>query len=466
MRFCLLWFLVVALALASGAADDYGVSTAVPNLPPPQAGPPYLELAPMLGHVSATDARIWIKATASVKWSVRVSESTEFTSAREIEGPPLIESSAFTGTALVSELKPATRYFYMVLLDGQPAMSRPWPSFVTAPGHGTRGKLRFAFGSCVGKEPWLDAAMWADLEARTHVDVVLLLGDNHYANTPEPAKQRAALIAHRMDAGFRALFQRVPLYAIWDDHDFGVNDSDLTQEHKDDALQTFKQFFANPSYGEPDNPGVYFKFSRGDVDFFMLDDRYYRWPNKAPDDGRKTMLGEKQLAWLKRELLASKATIKVLASGGEWQMHGSEDSWRSFPRERKELFDFLAEHDMKNVLLLSGDRHFTAAYQVDGRFIEACSGPIGSPNVSVSKVVPGMFALHDHGKMICMFDLDTTAKPPAVALEIYEAGVGQVYQRKFTWDEVTGAKAIPALPADFQTPTMRDAAAKKSASAK
>ncbi len=455
----LLLLTLAGVATSFGAAD-YGSSTAAPAIPAPQPGPAYLQLAPMLGHISSTDARVWIKATGAAKWSVRVGERADLAAAQEIEGSKLEEASAFTGTALIPGLKPGTRYFYSVRLDGQPATSRPWPSFTAAPLEGSKGHLRFAFGSCVGKEPWLDAAVWADLDARTPVDLVLLLGDNHYANSPEPAKQRAAFIAHRDNAGFRSLFQRTPIYAVWDDHDFGVNDSDGTQKDKELSLRTFREFFANPAYGEPENAGVYFKFSRGDVDFFMLDDRYYRSPNKAPDDEKKTMLGAKQLEWLKRELLASKATIKVLGAGGEWQVNGSDDSWRSFQRERKDLFDFLAEHDMKNVLLLSGDRHFTAGYQVDERFIEACSGPIGSPNAP-AKVAPGMFSLHDHGKMICVYDLDTAATPPAVKLEIYEAGVGLVEERPFTWDEVTGAAKIEPLPPTFQTPTMKAAAAKQ-----
>ena len=451
--------LLLALTTTAFAADDYGKSTVAPVIPLPQPGPPYLQLAPMLGHISAADARIWIKATAAAKWSVRVGEHADLADARTIEGPPLVEASAFTGIALADGLKADTRYFYSVLLDGEPAMSRPWPAFTTTPADGAKGRVRFAFGSCLGKEPWLDAAMWADLDARTPVDLVLLLGDNHYANSPDPAKQRAAFIAHRGNAGFRSLFQRTPMYAIWDDHDFGVNDSDGTQNDKELSLRTFKEFFANPAYGEPDDPGVYFKFTRGGIDFFMLDDRFHRSPNKAPDDGTKTMLGAKQLAWLKRELVASKAAIKVLAAGGEWQTKGSDDSWRSFQRERKEIFDLLAEHRMKNVLLLSGDRHFTAAYQLPEGFIEICSGPIGSPNAP-AKVAPGMFLLHDHGKMACVFEIDTAPEPPAVVLEIYEAGVGIVGKRKISWDEVTGVAKIPAFPAGYQTPVMKESADK------
>lgn len=444
MRSLLAFVLSSAVAFA---ADDYGSSTAAPQIPAPQPGPPYLQLWPMLGHVSATEARIWVKATGQAKVAVRVNTTADLREAREVAGPTLTGESDFAGTVVVPGLEPATRYFYNVLIDGQPAMTRPWPSFGTAPADGARGKLRFAFASCVGKEPWLDAASWADLSGRGRADLVLLLGDNHYANTNDPAKQRAALIAHRANPAFGAFFAGTPLYAIWDDHDFGPDNSDGTLKGKEISLRTFTEFFANPAAGQPDDPGVYFKFTRGAVDFFMLDGRYHRSPNKAPNDESKTMLGAKQLAWLKRELLASNAVIKVLAAGGEWQSDSSDDSWKSFRREEDEIFSFLEEHQMRNVLLLSGDRHFTAAYQVRGRYLEVTSGPLGSPGAK-SKPVPEMFAYYDAGKMFCIYDLDTAAEPPVVTLEIHQTAGGLLEKRTFTWEEVTGAAKIERrLPA-------------------
>ena len=445
MRIQLIAASLLTSLMCGFAADDYATSTAAPELSPPQPGAPYIELGPMLGHISAQDARIWIKATGPAKLTVRVGETADLRDAREIDGPALVESGAFTGHVLVPELKAASRYYYAVLLDGSPANARPWPSFVTAPERETRGRLRFAFGSCAGKEGWLDAATWADLEARTTIDLVLLLGDNHYANTPDPAKQRAAFAAHRRNPGFVALTRRTPLYGIWDDHDFGPNNSDGTLAGKELGLATFKEFFPNPGYGEPENPGVYFTFSRGDVDFFMLDVRYHRSPNNALDDGTKTMLGATQLAWLKRELLASKATVKFIGSGSEWQSHSQADCWITFDRERKEILDFLDEHGMNNVVLLSGDRHFTAGYQVRGQTIEITSGPLGSPNSKVSKPTPEMFTVHDRGKLYCVFDVDTVLPKPQLTLEIYETGAGLVEKRPFTWEEVTGETKIAPL---------------------
>ncbi len=411
-----------------------------------------LDLGPMLGHVGPTEARIWVKAaprsgpTRSTRRSVAVcvSEHPDLSRGRTLRTQTL-HGPEYLGRFHVAGLKPATRYYYWVHVDGESGMATPLPSFVTAPAEGSRGRFRFAFISCVGRNAFDPAAAWGDLAARTPIDLLLFLGDNHYADTTEPTGQRAAYYVQRRLAGFRDLSSRVPCYGIWDDHDYGPNNSDGTAAGKERSLETFKEFWANPGYGQRDDPGVYFKFTRGDVDFFMLDVRYHRSPNESPDDGNKTMLGAAQLAWLKRELLASKATVKFLASGSEWQSNSSEDSWSRFNRERMDLLEFIQENNIKGVMLLSGDRHFTAAYQVLGSFIEVTSGPFGSSNSARSQPTAECFYFVNTGKLYCVFDVDTTGVEPRLTLEVYRAAEGLIHKREFTWNEILGVTKIPPL---------------------
>jgi len=145
-------------------------------------------------------------------------------------------------------------------------------------------------------------------------------------------------------------------------------------------------------------------------------------------------------------LIASKAPVKVLAIGGEWQSNGTKASWTSFKRERDELFKFIQDHEITGVLLLSGDRHFTAAYQVIGKFIEVTSGPFGSKN-SETKPLPEMFWYSGKGKFYCIYDIDTTGLEPKVVLEIYKTSEGLVERRAFAWEEVLGTAKIKTLSA-------------------
>ncbi|MFM1768937.1 MAG: hypothetical protein RJA22_1466 [Verrucomicrobiota bacterium] len=401
----------------------------------------------MLGHVSSTGAVIWVNATRPARVSVSVGREASLGDGRVVAGPLLSPEAGLMGTTPVAGLEPSTRYYYCVLLDGRPAWLPPYPSFTTAPPEGASGRVRFAFVSCLGYRGEDSSAGFADL-TRTNIDFVLLLGDNVYSNTNEPAVIRRFHQEQRRSAGWAGVGPVTPMYAIWDDHDYGPDNSDGRMPGKEKALEAFRQVWANPGGGEADNPGIYFKFSRRDVDFFMLDGRYHRDPNKAAVSGRKTMLGVRQLEWLKRELAASRARIKVLVSGGEWQAHGTQDSWKSFQAERDELFRFIEERAIQGVLLLSGDRHYTGAYHVEGKWIEVTTGPLGSDPI-VAKNAPESFLNYSAGRghYYCIYDFDTAMDPPRVTLEVWRVGDGRPERRTFSWDEVTGAKRIAPLPA-------------------
>ena len=411
------------------------------------AGSPYLLLGPMLGHTTSTNARIWVRASEPSRVSVRISEREDLGKARTIKGGRLELADACAGELEIPELKPNTRYYYSVLLDGKPAMARPFPSFRTPPIEGQDGRVRVAFTSCVGGQGYHAAAGYADMASRTNFDVLIMLGDNHYANTNCLERHRVYYTDQRRQPGWKEMTSRVPTYGIWDDHDYGPNNSDGTLKGKAESLRAFREHWANPSYGERDSPGVYSKFTRGNVEFFLIDVRYYRTPNRATNAPQRTMLGQAQLAWLKRALKGSRAPIKVIASGSEWQSGSTVDSWANFKQERDDLFRFIEENEISGVLLISGDRHFTAAYQVSGKWIEVTSGPIGSGTAEL-KNVPEVFLNFstNKGKYYCVYDLNTAASLPQVTLEVFRVGQGLVERRAFTWDEVLGRTKIKTLP--------------------
>ncbi len=152
-------------------------------------------------------------------------------------------------------------------------------------------------------------------------------------------------------------------YAIWDDHEYGPNDADRTYVHKDKTLRAFQLFWGNPSYGLPGacGPnGITSYFQWGDVDFFLLDNRWFRPPNDCKTC-EKTILGKEQLEWLIEALAASKATFKLVAVGG--QVLNTVERWETWanlaPEERNYLLGRLAAEGVRNVIFLTGDRHHT-----------------------------------------------------------------------------------------------------------
>ncbi|MDB6004966.1 MAG: alkaline phosphatase family protein [Prosthecobacter sp.] len=416
------------------------------TLSPIQPGPPYLLAGPMLGHVGPDRAHMWVRATAAAPWKVLLTESGAQT--REIDGSSLKADAGLSGIVVIDGLKSGTSYTYQIVLDGREQLPLPLPSFTTAPEAGHACRQRIVFGSCVGQTTAAAAPTWAELATRRAMstgegafDVLLMLGDNHYGNTTEMEKLRVYYTAHRLTAGWRDLSAQTPIYAIWDDHDYGPNNSDGTEAGKADSLKVFQEFWANPACGEADNPGCYFTFTRGDVQFFMLDGRYHRSPNKAEDTRAKTMLGAKQLAWLKRELLASKAKVKLLANGSEWESYGSEDSWTPFKQERDPFLRWIDEQKIDGVIFLSGDRHFSSGYHINGRFLELSAGPFGSKN-SKLKANPERFTGHDDGRLWGVLDIDTTVSPPRVAYEFWQAGHSMRERREISWAQLHGREKI------------------------
>lgn len=410
---------------------------------------PHLITGPMLGHVGPNEARVWARSSAPGRWSVRISPHPDLSRAKEFRGPEFKADNGYMGTADINGLKADSTYYYAVFLNGKVAQLPPYPSFKTAPEEGTPGRVRFAFGSCFGYHTYESAPGWADIGTRTNIDIFLQLGDNHYANSSDPEKQRAAYLGQRITGGFNDFAPRVANYGIWDDHDFGPDNSDSTLPGKELALKTFKEHWGNPSYGEDGNKGIYFTFTRGQVEFFMLDGRYHRTPNKATNDPNRTMLGKRQLEWLKESLLRSKAKVKVLAAGSEWQSNSTEDCWSNFKKERDEIFDFIDKNKIEGVILISGDRHFTAAYQVKGRFIEVTSGPFGGITLE-GRPVSETFMAFPKARYYAVYDINTAKEVPEVTLEIYRVAEGLVAKRTFTWDEIQGKTKLSLLPARRQ----------------
>ncbi len=214
--------------------------------------------------------------------------------------------------------------------------------------------------------------------------------------------------------------------AIWDDHDFGTDDSwggPLTHEPawKRDVWQRFANNWNNPAYGGGrQQPGCWFTTSIADVTFFMLDDRYYR---SEPGTDGASMLGPVQYAWLLDALRASTATFKVLVTSVPWAYGvkpNSDDPWQGYLEERDALFAFLTRHRIDGVFLLSGDRHRADIWRID----RDDAYPLYDfenarlTNIHTHPVLPG--ALYGYNET-CTFGrlrFDTTLADPLVTYDI------------------------------------------------
>ncbi|HKY91364.1 MAG TPA: alkaline phosphatase D family protein [Nevskiaceae bacterium] len=321
-------------------------------------GYPRLMEGPMVGAVTPGSITFWGRASGEYDVVVEYSPDLDFGVTQASAPVRALAAADYTVRVTVADLAPGTRYYYRMLVDGIPDRYRLTP-FATHTAPDGPVAFRLAFGSCARHQLDAEQVVFRAIAA-AEPDLFFWLGDNIYADSASEWVFAEDYRRQRAIASTLPLMRSVPQLAIWDDHDFGLNNSDNTNPVRDASLAAFRNYWANPGYGLADGPGVYFQYAYGGVDFFMLDGRYYRTPNKDPDSPAKTLLGKRQGEWLREVLRASRAPFKVLASGSGWTTEDGPmgDTWAAFLTERNALFDFIRDERIEGVFLLSGDTHF------------------------------------------------------------------------------------------------------------
>lgn len=322
-------------------------------------GSPRMMQGPMVGAVGPNEITIWLRLSGEFTAQIEYADNAELTDAIQTEPVTPSRDDDFTCVIPLRGLKPDTAYHYRVLVEGAPARYiAPLFPFTTKTAPAGKARFSVAYGSCPKVQEDSIQPIWNAVNA-LHTDLFFWVGDNIYGDSLDPGILAEEYRRQRDVAALQPVLRRVPQLAVWDDHDFALNDHDRTNPVKDKALVVFKQYWANPGYGLPGTPGVFFTYSYGGVDFFFVDCRYHRDPNADPDGPKKTFLGAKQLAWLKDGLKASEAAFKVIVSGSGWSNAKGPggDSWAAFQHERDGLFDYIRDNEIGGVVLLSGDTH-------------------------------------------------------------------------------------------------------------
>ena len=351
---------LVRSALVAGLVLIVGSSLAS-AAKPSHTGYPRLMQGPMVGAVTDTDAKIWVRTSGAFTVAVVYDVTPDFRSPKQTEPVMVKKADDYTAVITIPDLDPSTEYFYELRVDGikDRYLKNLKPlRFETAPPVGDAADLRIAFGSC---PKWQDDRVQPIWPWVVHhdPDIFFWIGDNIYGDTLDPDILREEYRRQREVWGLQPLIHNTSNLAVWDDHDFGLNNHDRTNPVKEGAYEVFLDYWPNPSFGLPEVKGIFYTATWGQVEFFVIDDRWYRDPCEDPDTPEKTMLGAGQYEWLTEKLEASAAVFKVLVSGSGWSKNKGEggDAWSAYLHERNRLFDFIRDEGIGGVVLLSGDSH-------------------------------------------------------------------------------------------------------------
>src|SRR2546430_7756568 len=388
------------------------------------------------GDVSAGSAVVWARADRNARMQVECSTVESFSTIIRSVSAEALPDRDFTSKVLLEGLPSGQDIFYRVRFEAEVGTSGETQvgHFRTAPTD--RSSVSFVWSGDTAGQGWgIDPARGGMRTYKTMLDnrpdFFIHSVDHIYADCPVPSElklpdggvwrnivtEEKSVVAHSLeqfrgnykynllDDNLRAFNAQVPMLAQWDDHEVTndwspvgtVDDTGYAEDGNSRLVERARRAFHEfmPIRATPAQEGrVYRKIGYGPLlDVFLIDMRSYRdstW-NKRDDRRDCFILGAAQLAWLKRELLASDATWKVIAADLPIGLISADAiALGDGPPERREceiadLLSFMKRAGVRNTVWLTADMHYTAAHHYDpsravfqefDAFWEFVSGPL------------------------------------------------------------------------------------------
>lgn len=273
----------------------------------------------------------------------------------------------------VSGLTADTDYYYAVEIDGALDTTQQGV-FHTFPEGPASFRFVFTNGADTGSNmPVFDAV-------REEKPLFYMnIGDLYYADIKDNDIDRfrdnyfQVLTAPRQ----QALYHAVPTVFMWDDHDYGPNNTDGGSPSRETSRLAYQEMV--PHYPLQDDPSdhpecdyaepeacrtINQSFAVGRAYFILSDLRSERTSKIRRDNADKSMMGAVQKQWLKEQLLYARDNYDLIfwISSVPWIQKKTlwSDRWGGYATEREELANFIRDNDIENLIILAGDAHMVA----------------------------------------------------------------------------------------------------------
>lgn len=421
-----------------------------------------LKSGPMLGHTALRGANIWIETTHPTTVTLKYWQKT---------GKPVVqvintqttEESYNMHTFKLKGLEPGTTYHYQLSTGENPSFDNSeaftfktqtlWMWRTDPPDFSVlTGSCNFENEEAHDRAgtPYGGGYEIFDTLAKQEADMMLWLGDNWYYREVDFDSEQNMIYRASKDKGrkfLQPIFKKFSNYAIWDDHDFGPDNSGGYFIHKAKSLDIFKKVWANPSYGMPETQGIFTKVRFNDVDFFLMDDRYHRSHENFPDGPDKHMYGQEQLLWLKNQLVASNQPFKFIVGGNQMlNDHHKWEGWDKYRHERDAFLKWLDDNKIEGVVFLSGDKHHTEMLKIPREnaypLYELTCSPFTAgthqQRIDSERAKPTLIQETLVGeKNFCKLNFDGPRKDRNMTLESYNVDGKLLWSKKFKQSTLT-----------------------------
>ena len=336
-----------------------------------------------------------------------LSEHHDFRSVRKTAWLKAEAETDFIIKAKIGGLKPATRYYYRLIYGADRGSVRTGEtcSFKSLQGSGGSDEVSFVVvtgmnymsfhygkvkngkrtgvGAYHGEDKRLGFPALATI-LNMKPDFFVGTGDNVYYDSHDDQEATKLKGLRRKwheqfaQPRFVELFRHVPTYWEKDDHDHRYNDCDCEGDRdplSDLGIRTFREQVPVVPPSAPKAKTYRTHRVNQYLQIWLVEGRDYRSPNKMPDGPDKTLWGAEQIAWLKRTLLESDATWKLLIS--PTPMVGPDDAYKidnhtnhqGFRHEGRAFFQL----DQRAATTISKKVHLDVGGNAVENFFEQCS---------------------------------------------------------------------------------------------
>jgi alkaline phosphatase D len=226
--------------------------------------------------------------------------------------------------------------------------------------------VKIALASCMSDLPIFDTqTIWSSL-VQQKPDVVFFLGDNVYAafkNAVNPEKLWDRYVETRSLLGFFYQENLIPVFATWDDHDFGQNNGDSSYPYVSESQKVFNDFFPQQPLDTllQKGPGVSQSLNLFNQQFVFLDSRSFR--DQPHSEG--SMWGLQQEIWLNDQINSTTQPIWLINGSQFFGKFGPSESLERDYVKHFERFQSMISATDRIMNFLSGDIHYSEVMQFE-----------------------------------------------------------------------------------------------------
>jgi len=327
----------------------------------------------LAGGVTPQSAVISFNTYQPAKVRVQVSaEAVTFADPRYSDYTETTAEKYNIGKAYLDSLQPNTQYYYRLEINDTIDVFEGYSGTFTTP-QDSAFSYKIAFGSCMVTGS--NSSIFGHIASENPL-LFISTGDLHYENINSNCEANFTQAYYRVfNSSAQAELYRSTAFAyMWDDHDYGNNNSDASSACQQQAITAYRDFVPHyPLAFQEDNDPISQTFSLGRVRFILADLRSQKV--KPEYDGcERTKVGtnfgsEAHLKWFQDEMLAAKDSGQVVVwlsgipyinhEGGPNYDCDEDDDWGGFPEERQAIANFVKEHQIP-ISIIAGDAHMVA----------------------------------------------------------------------------------------------------------